>query len=78
MRGSRTEYMREYMREYRARNPEKVALHAERVKARSRALERLADLHAAEMQRLYDEECDDAGLPRVGTMPVGRPLKQAP
>lgn len=51
-----------YMRHYRDANPDK-ALHARRVAdARRRALQRLVELHPADMQRLYDAERQAAGL----------------
>lgn len=47
---------REYLRDYRKRNPGYLAADAARRGARDRALRRLARLHPGEFRALYDVE----------------------
>lgn len=51
-----------YMRAWRAAQPDKAARVRAVTAARNRALRRLAELHAGDMQRLYDAELHAAGL----------------
>lgn len=62
-----------YMREYRARHPEYREKHRVGVRARKRALERLADLHPDEFNDLLDEERINRGLEALGMSKMGRP-----
>lgn len=63
----------EYMRKYRAENPERWDVHRARQRATSRALYRLANEYPEAFEKFANEERAKEGLPPLGDTPVGRP-----
>lgn len=61
----------EYMRNYRAENPDKFEKNKQAIRARDVAMRRLARLHPVEFAELLVEERVARGLPARGT--PGRP-----
>lgn len=72
-RRQRADYMKRYRRtNWDAREDAKAA-----ERAVGRALTRLRALHPRQFRRLVDEERAEEGLPPLGTLPVGRPRRDA-
>lgn len=62
----------EYMREFRRNNPESVELNRRGTRARTRALERLANLYPIPFTQLVNEERATEGLPPLGVLKPGQ------